>query len=81
MDESRGVMEVVTSTEKLLALRKQILNYNHLNYKEQSVFNDGEIHIKHLVIIKGSEWVSGIKHLVIIKGSEWVSEWVVLNTW
>ena len=55
MDESRGFMEVVTSTEKLFALRKQILNYNHLNYTEQSVFNDGEVHIKHLVIIKGSE--------------------------
>ena len=55
MDESHGFMVVVTSIENLLALRKKILNYNHLNYKEQSVFNDGEIHIKHLVIIKGSE--------------------------
>jgi hypothetical protein len=55
MDESRGFMVVVTSIESLLALRKTILNYNHLNHKEQSVFNDDEVHIKHLVIIKGSQ--------------------------
>ena len=40
VDESRGLRLVVMSTESLVVYRSKNKILNHLNYKEQSTFNE-----------------------------------------